>query len=184
MPSILLASLTSFDWFLVVILAFSTIAAFLRGFIKVLFSLAGLVAGILLASWNYPAVAERLHRYITSFAAAEVVAFALILVTVTLVFSLAARLVRRAVSLVGLGFLDRLFGAVFGLVRGILFGVAVMMAIAAFTPDSPWLHDSRLASYFLAGAHAVSFVVPEHFERQITTGTTHLLQQFATTVPR
>jgi membrane protein required for colicin V production len=175
--SLNVASLTSFDWFLVAILAISTVAAFMRGIIKVLFSLGGLIAGILLASWNYLILAERLHRFITSFAAAEVIAFLAILILVTIVFSLAARLVRRAVSFVGLGFFDRLLGGAFGLVRGLLFGVAAMMAIAAFIPDSPWVHDSRLAPWFLAGAHAVSFVVPQRFGRQISAGADHLLEQ-------
>ena len=172
-----LSSLTSFDWFLVALLLISTVAAFMRGIIKVLFSLGGLIAGILLASWNYLTLAERLHHSISSFAAAEVIAFLAILIVVTIIFSLAARFVRRAVSLAGLGFFDRLFGAAFGLVRGLLFGVATMMAIAAFVPDSAWVRDSRLAPWFLSGAHAVSFLVPERLSRQITTGANHLLEQ-------
>ena len=176
-PPFTLASLTSFDWFLIAVLAISTFAAFRRGIIKVLFSLAGLVVGILVASWNYLALAQRLHTWITSFAAAQVIAFLAILLVITIAFSFAARLVRKGISFVGLGFLDRLFGAAFGLARGALLGVAVMMAIAAFTPQSAWLRNSRLAPYFLSGAHAVSFVVPQRFERQITTGANLLLQQ-------
>ncbi len=42
-----------FDWFLMAILAYSTIMAFVRGILLELFSLGGLIAGILLASWNY-----------------------------------------------------------------------------------------------------------------------------------
>ena len=121
-PPITLASLTAFDWMLAAIVLVSTIAALMRGIVKVLFSLAGLVAGIVLASWNYLALAERLHKYLSSFAAAEVVAFLAILVVVTVVFSLAARLVRRGVSMVGLGFVDRLLGGAFGLARGLLLG--------------------------------------------------------------
>ena len=176
-PPLTLTSLTSFDWFLVAILAVSTFIAFRRGIIKVLFSLAGLVVGILAASWYYLALAERLHRFVSSFPASEVIAFLAILVVITILFSLAARLARKTVSMVGLGFLDRLLGGVFGLARGLLFGVAIMMAIAAFTPQSPWLHESRLAPWFLAGAHAVSFVVPQRFGRQISAGASHLLEK-------
>ena len=176
-PPITLASLTAFDWFLAAIVLVSTIAAFMRGIIKVLFSLVGLVAGIVLASWNYLALAERLHNYLSSFAAAEVVAFVAVLVVVTVVFSLAARLVRKGVSMVGLGFLDRLLGGAFGLARGALAGVALMMAVAAFLPDAPWLKASRLAPYFLTGAHAVSFVVPERLKVQIAAGAAHVLEQ-------
>ncbi len=60
------AAFTGFDWLLIVIVLVSVVAAFRRGIIKVLFSLAGLVAGIVLASWNYPRLALWLHRWITS----------------------------------------------------------------------------------------------------------------------
>ena len=46
-----------FDWFLIAILAYSTVIAFMRGIIRELFSLGGLIAGILLASWYYAHVA-------------------------------------------------------------------------------------------------------------------------------
>lgn len=175
MPST--ASFNGFDWFLVAVIAVSTIAAFLRGIIKVLFSLGGLILGIIFASWNYLTLAARLQRLIPSFAIAEVVAFLLILAIIMVLFSLAAGLVRKTVSAVGLGIVDRLLGALFGILRGSLLGVAAMMAIAAFMPDSPWIKNSQLAPYFLAAAHAVSFVVPEHFQHQITDGATRLLQQ-------
>ena len=176
-PPLTLASLTSFDWFLIAILVVSTLIALRRGIIKVLFSLGGLIVGILAASWYYLALAQRLHAFVSSFAAAEVISFLAILIAITILFSLAARLVRKTVSMVGLGFLDRLFGAVFGLVRGLLFGVAIMMAVAAFTPESTWLRESRLAPYFLTGAHAVSFVVPPRFARQIGDGANRLLEK-------
>ncbi len=170
-------SFTAFDWFLVAVLAASTLTAFARGIVKVLFSLAGLVIGLLLASWNYPAVAESLHRYITSYAVAQMAAFLLILIGTTLLFSLLARIVRKAVSTVGLGFLDRLFGAAFGFARGLLFGIAAMMAVAAFLPGTALVRGSQLAPYFLSGAHALSFLVPDDLQRLISNGARDLLKQ-------
>ena len=171
-----LASLTSFDWALLLLVLMSTVAAFLRGIIKVLFSLAGLITGLILACWNYPAVALGLHRWIGSLEAAQIVAFLFILALVMILFSVVASLLRRTVSAVGLGFVDRLLGALFGLLRGVLLGVAAMMAIAAFLPGNSWVRNSQLSPYFLAGAHALSFVVPENFRKQIAAGATHLLQ--------
>ncbi len=171
-----IASLTSFDWALLLLVLVSTIAAFFRGIIKVLFSLAGLIAGLLLACWNYPAVALSLNRWIGNLEAAQIVAFLIILTLVMVVFSVVASLLRRTVSAIGLGFIDRLLGALFGLLRGVLLGVAAMMAIAAFLPGNSWVKNSQLSPYFLAGAHALSFVVPEDFRKQIATGAKHLLQ--------
>jgi membrane protein required for colicin V production len=171
------ASFDSFDWFLVLMLVLSTIMAFLRGFIRTLFSFCGFIFGLVLASWNHLTLAHHLHRWIASFVAAEIVAFLAILALVVMLFHLLAAIVRRTVAAIGLGFIDRILGAAFGFFRGCVFGVAAMIALAAFAPDSTWVVHSQLAPYFLDGAHAVSFVVPERFQRQISLGAAHLLQQ-------
>jgi membrane protein required for colicin V production len=163
-----------FDWFLVLILAYSTIMAFLRGIILELFSLGGLIAGILLASWNYNQVAVFVERVVTTPATAQVVAFFLILIGVMVLSAVLGKLLNRTTHAIGLGFFDRLLGAVFGFARGCLLGVAVLMAIAAFLPHSGWTSNSQLSSYFLAGAHAVSFVVPHDLQQQILNGAAHL----------
>ena len=86
------------------------------------------------------------------------------------VFSIAGKLLRKTASAIGLGLLDRLGGAVFGFVRGCLLGVAVLMAFTAFLPTAPWIRDSRMAPYFLQGAHAVSFLVPEDLKHKLLDG--------------
>jgi membrane protein required for colicin V production len=164
----------AFDWLLVVLLAWSTIVAFMRGIIRVLFSFAGLIAGVLLASWYYHNLALRLERWVSSSAAAEVLAFLLSTVCVMVMAGLLGRLVRRTAKAVGLGLPDRLLGALFGFARGCLLGVAIMMAVAAFLPGSTWIAQSRLAPYFLDGAHAVSFVVPGDLQNRILRGAEQL----------
>lgn len=173
-PALDVTAFNAFDWLLLVVLAWSTVTAFLRGIIRVLFSFAGLIAGILLASWFYLNLAHRLHRWISSMTAADVLSFALIVLAATVVFSLAGRIVRRGAKLVGLGLPDRLLGALFGFARGCLLGVAVMMAVTAFLPGSTWIAKSRLTPYFLDGAHAVSFVVPHDLQQKILRGAEEL----------
>jgi membrane protein required for colicin V production len=163
-----------FDWLLIVILAYSTIMAFVRGIILELFSLGGLIAGILIASWNYTHVAAFLSRLITTPATAQIVAFLLIIVGVMVLSTLLGKALNRTAHAIGLGFFDRVLGAVFGFARGCLFGVAILMAIAAFRPHSAWIENSRLSPYFLAGVHAVSFVVPHGLQQQIWNGVEQL----------
>jgi membrane protein required for colicin V production len=163
-----------FDCFLIAMLAYSTIVAFLRGIILELFSVAGLIAGILLASWYYKHIAIILGHVITTPATAEIAAFLLIIIGVMLLSTLLGKALNRTAHAIGLGFFDRLLGAVFGFARGCLFGVAILMAIAAFLPHSAWIASSRLSSYFLAGAHAVSFVVPHDLQQQILNGAQQL----------
>jgi membrane protein required for colicin V production len=122
-----------FDCFLIAMLAFSTIMAFVRGIILELFSLGGLIAGILLASWNYKHVAIILERLITTPAIAEIVAFLLIIIGVMVFSTLLGKALNRTAHAVGLGFFDRLLGALFGFARGCLFGV---LQIPGYLPIS------------------------------------------------
>jgi membrane protein required for colicin V production len=163
-----------FDCLLIAMLAYSTIMAFVRGIILELFSLGGLIAGILLASWNYNHIAAYLERIITNSATAQILAFLFIVIVVMVLSTLLGRALNRTAHAIGLGFFDRLLGAVFGFARGCLFGVAILMAIAAFLPHSAWAENSRLSPYFLAGVHAVSFVVPHDLQQQILNGAEQL----------
>lgn len=163
-----------FDWFLIAVLAYSTILAFARGLLLELFSLGGLITGILLASWNYRSVAPLLSRVITTPSIANIVAFLVIAIGVMILCSIAGKILHRTADAIGLGFFNRLLGAVFGFARGCLIGVVLMMAAAAFLPQTTWISNSYLAPYFLAGAHAVSFVVPHDLQQLILDGATQL----------
>ncbi len=169
-----LTSLTPLDWVLIALLFYSTLRAFLRGLLREIFSLIGLIAGVLLASWNYAGLAPHLVHWITPLATAEIVAFLLIAAAVVVACSLAGRFLHTGADAIGLGFLDRLLGAGFGLARGGLLGVACMMILVAFDPRSNWVQNSRLSPYFLAGAHGVSFVVPHDLGQQIANGAAQL----------
>lgn len=162
--------LNYFDWFLIAIMAWSTILAFLRGLLLELFSLGGLIAGILVAAWNYRRLAPFFGRVIHSATADNIIAFLLIAIGIMVVCSLVGKMLHRTADAIGLGFFNRLFGAVFGFFRGCLLGVLVMMTLTAFLPPIPAVAKSSLAPYFLAGAHAVSFVVPHELRQLILDG--------------
>ena len=167
-------NLNVFDWFLIAILTWSTIMAFLRGLVLELFALGGLVAGILLASWNYPTLAGVLEHVITTKTVANVVAFLLIAIGVMLLCAIVGKAIHHTANAIGLGFFDRIFGAVFGYLRGCLLCVAILMAITAFLPPTAAVSKSSLTPYFLAGAHAVSFVVPHDLRQLILDGAIQL----------
>src|SRR2546430_12835870 len=107
-----------FDYLLLAILIYSTIEAFVTGLMREFFSVGGLVAGLLLAAWNYQRLAAVLGGMITNKAAAEVTAFLLIAIGVMFASAFAGRLLSSTAKAVGLGFFDRLGGAAFGVLRG------------------------------------------------------------------
>ena len=170
--------MNSLDWLLSLLLAYSVVRAVLRGFLREAFALGGLIAAFFLACWNYESVGIRLHYWIHSAALtdplARFTAFLLIVLVVTLVATLLGTLLKRTASAVGLGFFDRLLGALFGFVRGVLLGVVFVMAITSFlpiaSPEQTWTKNSLLTPYFLRASHAVSFVMPSELQSRLFTG--------------
>ncbi len=162
------------DWLLAVLLTYSVIRAILRGFFQEAFALGGLILGFLLACWFYRGLATDLRGLINSPQIAQLAAFLLILAITMIVAGLLGKLLRHTASAVGLGFADRLLGAIFGLVRGAILGVALLLAITAFLPAAPWIENSHLAPYFLRAAHAVSFVMPSDLRLRLLDGLNRL----------
>ena len=166
--------LNPLDWLLTLLLLYSLIRAALNGFFREAFSLAGLIIGFPLACWYYRDGAHRLAGLITTPTVAQLTAFLVILAIVATAGSLLGRLFRRGARAVGLGIADRLLGALFGLLRGALIATALLLAITAFLPTAPWVQNSRLAPYFLQGAHAVSFTMPADLRLRLREGLGHL----------
>jgi membrane protein required for colicin V production len=158
------------DWLLAILLTYSIIRAALRGFFQEAFALAGLILGFLFACWFYRSAALSLHGLITSPQLAQLAAFLLILAATMIVASLLGKILRKTVSAVGLGFMDRLGGALFGLARGALLAVTLLLAVTAFLPAAPWIQTSKLTPYFLRAAHAVSFVMPSDLRLRLLDG--------------
>ena len=163
-----------FDWLLAALLLYSVVRAIFRGFLQESFALAGLVLGFLLACWSYQALAQRLTGLINNLALAQFAAFLLLLIATMLLASLLGRILKKAASAIGLGFVDRLLGALFGLLRGALLGTALLLAFTAFLPAAPWIANSTLAPYFLRAAHTVSFVMPADLRLHLHEGAQHL----------
>jgi membrane protein required for colicin V production len=162
-----LAAFNALDWLLVLVVAWSAVVALFRGLIREIFGLAGTILGLLLACWNYPSLALWLSRWISSPFAADATAFLLIAIGVLVACTLLGRLVRGTAHTVGLGLLDRLAGTAFGILRGALIGLGIVVTATTFFPAN-LAQNSRLAPYFLAAAREVSFVVPQVLQKRIT----------------
>jgi membrane protein required for colicin V production len=166
--------MNTLDWLLIILLAYSVIRAVVRGFFQEAFALGGLIFGFLFACWFYRSLAVELKGLITSTSIAELTAFLLLLAGTMILATVIGKVSRHTASAIGLGFLDRLLGAMFGLFRGALLGVALLLAVTAFLPSAPWIENSHLSPYFLRAAHAVSFVMPPDLKQRLLDGLDHL----------
>ena len=138
------------DWALVGILALSTVRAWMRGLVRALFGLLGFVGGFELASWNFEKAGDWIysHGWLKSLPTARIVAFLVIAAVVAVAFELVGSGLRRSAHAIGFGSFDRAFGAAFGFFRGLLLGVAVIVAVIAFAPQSTWVEELEIKFLF------------------------------------
>jgi len=158
------------DWILGIILIYSVVRAAMRGFIAESFALGGVICGLLFACWFYRQAGASLSGLISTPALAQLAAFLFILAATMVAAALLAKVIRSTAKAIGLGFFDRLLGAIFGLLRGALLGLSLLLPITAFLPTSSWVQQSALAPYFLRAAHAVSFLMPTDLRLKLLDG--------------
>lgn len=129
------------DYVLIVILAFSMLQSFRRGFTREFIGLAAAIAALILGMWFYGKAASLVRQWAGSDRAANLIGFLLVVFAVLLTGSILGWIVRRFVKAAGLSFFDRLLGAGFGLIRGALVAIALLTAYIAFGPRG----DSKTA---------------------------------------
>ena len=162
-------SLAILDWVIVLIVLLSVLQAIGQGFFYEFFSLAGVVAGYLLAAWEYPRVAAWYGRYLNSPWTANIAGFFTIFVLVMLLAGALGRLVRSIVHGGGLRWFDRLLGAPFGFVRGVVISAVMVLALAAFAPQ--WgLQQSRIAPFLLVTSRGLIWAAPADLRQRFWEG--------------
>jgi membrane protein required for colicin V production len=151
------------DIVILVVIAAATFSGMIVGLISAALSLAGIIVGIMLAGRYYLAFSQHLG-FISSEGVAQIVAFAIILVGVMLITLVLALVLRRAFSLIKLGWLDRIGGAVFGLAMGMLLCGAVLAIWVKFLGIGATVTGSALASFLLEHFPIVLGLLPAEFD--------------------
>jgi membrane protein required for colicin V production len=164
--------LVAIDWIIIAVIGVSILVAAAQGFFYEVFSLVGVVLGYLLAAWEYWRLAPWFLQYVKSQAAANVAGFLTIFVFVCVLAGIAGKVTRWAMKEVGLSWADRLLGAAFGLVRGVVIVSVGVLALATFYPDSGMFKGSELGRYFLVTARAASWVAPSDVRQMFHDGST------------
>ena len=148
--------MTTFDWVVVSIVALSTLFAFFRGVIRELVALAAWIGGLVLAVAFTPALAGVLPEMLGQPALRYVIAFTLIVIAALVVGALIAWPLAGIVHAVGLGFVDRVLGSIFGFARGIVLMLAfVFVAGLTSLPRTAWWQNAALVPPLVAGVYAL-----------------------------
>jgi membrane protein required for colicin V production len=158
------------DWAIVIFMALSVLAGFQQGFFRSVASLGGLILGLALAAWNYGRVAALLKPFVRLEAVADTIGFLAIALFVMALAGVAGSILAKTLHKLGLGCLDNLAGAVFGLLQGALLVTLCILVAVAFFPKSSWLVEGRLPKQFFGICHLSTHVSPEDLARRLREG--------------
>ena len=160
--------LTAVDWVLLAVLGLSMLLGLWRGLVQEVLSLAGWVAAFFVAQIYAPQAAAWLPMEGSSQMLRYAAGFVAVFIAVLIATVLVSFVIKKLVSAVGLGPLDRLLGSLFGLLRGlvILLAVTVVVGMTPMRESEAWQH-AQGAQWLQQFLHVLKPVLPADFGKYL-----------------
>jgi membrane protein required for colicin V production len=161
--------MTVLDFIIVGIIAISSLISVLRGFLKEAFSL----AAWMLAGAAAFMLSPRLSVLVPDAVDSPTVRLGITAVTIFIITLFAGGminfLIHKAAVKVGLSGTDRLLGVVFGVVRGVVI-VVFLIVLAGLTPipNEIWWQESVLIEHFVEVAGWLQSILPDDLARYLS----------------
>jgi len=149
------------DFLILIPVVWGCIRGFSKGLIIELATLIGMIVGIL-AAWYFSADLTAWLKDYFSFGptVTRMISYALIFLAVMLVFWIIGKIITKVVDLVMLGWLNKLLGAVFGLLKGVIVAALLLMIIVFFDKNEKVItRQAKEKSMFY---QALSNVIPDY----------------------
>ena len=147
------------DIILLVILILTAIIGIFKGLVKQVIGLIAVIAGLVLASLYYEGTAGIFDTFIKNTLLSNFLGFLLIFVVVLVAGGILAHLITKAMK-GPLALVNRLFGGVFGAVKGLLICGILVFALFTFQVAKPALETSVLAPACLGITRAAINLIP------------------------
>ena len=134
------------DMVIIVILCYCLIRGIFRGLVKEIASIIGVLAGFCAAYTYYPLLAKPLARWISSTPYLNILSFMIIFCFIFILISMLGIIIKYLLNITFLGWVDRICGAGFGIIKGILIVAIVLISLTAFLPrGAPIIKNSLLS---------------------------------------
>ena len=160
--------MTVFDYVFLCVLGLSCLLGLWRGLLMEVFSLLGWLVALVLAWQGARFGASFLHGASSSESLRWLMAFVLIFVLTLLVLALVQKSLKGLLTVVGMGVVDRLLGAVFGAIRALMLALVVVMAAGLTSlPRETWWRSSVFAPPLETAVIAGKHWLPEFIAKRI-----------------
>lgn len=156
------------DWILAAILLVSLVLGVMRGLVHEVLSVLAWIAAFVLAQWFAPQVSKWLPMTQSSPALRYAAGFVVVFIGVLFAAALLKWLLKKMMEVVGLRPIDRVLGAGFGLLRGVII-VLALTVVALMTPlkdTSAWV-ESQGALWAVQGLKKLKPILPERFAQYL-----------------
>ncbi len=136
--------MTEFDYSLIAIVVFSLLLGLWRGVVYEVLSILGWPLAFMLSRYWAPGLVEIFP--VKSEAVRVALAYGLVFVAALLVWAMLVWLVSKLVAAIGLGWIDGMLGALFGVLRGALI-ILVLVWLAGMTklPEQMFWREAKLS---------------------------------------
>lgn len=160
--------MTVFDYAVIFIIGLSVMLSVIRGAVREVLALAAWVLAFLAAQSYTVEIAAMLPDTLSNPSLRLMVGFAVIFLTVLVIMSVIAILCSKLVKASVLSVADRTLGAVFGLARGFLM-VLILVLLGGLTslPKQPTWKDAQFSSQLERVATYVKTWLPEGLSKRI-----------------
>ncbi len=159
--------MTSFDYAVIAIIVLSAAVGWWRGFMYELFSLIGWVAAYIVARTFSADVLPYVPASVGADNIRSAAAFAALFVVTLIVAALFAWMLARLAKYAGLSGMDGKFGAIFGMLRGVLVVIAlVWLGGLTDLPKQPFWRDALTSKPLQEVALSAKDYLPEEAARK------------------
>lgn len=137
-----------FDILIIVILGYSLVRGLFRGLVKELSSIIGVLGGFYAAYTYYHVLAGLLAGLIHDTAYLNILSFLAIFCGVLIVVGVLGVIIKYLLNIAFLGWVDRIGGFVFGVLKGVLIVSILFITLTAFLPKgAAFIKNSELAPH-------------------------------------
>ena len=160
--------MTIFDYAVVSVLVASILLSVVRGAVRELLALAGWVVAFMAANSLAAGFAPMLPASIDGESLCMLAASVAIFLSALLAMGLVTMLASAMIKTVGLGFIDRLFGSLFGLVRGLLVVLLIVLSAGMTTlPQEPFWQKALLSKPLETAVKMIMPWLPQDLSERI-----------------
>jgi membrane protein required for colicin V production len=162
------STVTIFDYLVLFVLICSVVISTLRGLVKEVLSLLGWIVAFMVANAYSETLATLLPDMIPGNVTRLIVAFIALFIGVILLMMLLTMAMDEFIKASGLTMADRGLGSLFGVARGLVIVLAVVLLCGMTAlPQQPFWRNALLSPYAETAARSIKPFLPGDFARHV-----------------